>query len=474
MKDIYLHNTLTGKKERLETAETGKIKMYVSGPTTYNFIHLGNARPMVVFDTIRRYLEYRGFEVNYIQNFTDIDDKIINKAGETGEAPLKLAEKYIKEYEHDAKELNVKPADVHPLVSRHIPEIIEMISGLIEKGAAYELDGDVYFSVRKFPGYGKLSGRSLDEMFSGARVNVNVRKKDPLDFALWKAARPKEPSWDSPWGKGRPGWHIECSTMAKKYLGEDFDIHGGGFDLVFPHHENERAQAEAYAGTRFCKYWLHNGMITVKEEKMSKSLGNFFLVREILERYPGEIIRFYLLSTHYRSPLDFDYDKLKEAGKGLDRIKTSYKLIREMLEQHDLAEGKSEVIQLLLEKTVQDFNAAMDDDFNTALAYGVVFYFCREVNSYLCNAHLYRGDLEDIAVCYRRLVEDVLGIRLAKDIPASGDDELVEDLLDIIIGIRQKARKNKDWSLADDIRDRLNEINIVLEDTPKGVRWKRK
>ena len=295
--------------------------MYVCGPTTYNYIHLGNARPLVVFDTVRRYLKYRGFDVMYAQNFTDVDDKIINRAREEGVEAHELAERYIGEYFKDAEALHVKQADLHPRVSQHIPEIIEVIAALVAKGHAYVRDGDVFFAVRSFADYGKLSGRSLDDILSGARVEVDTRKEEPYDFALWKSAKPGEPSWKSPWGMGRPGWHIECSVMSTKYLGSTLDIHVGGSDLIFPHHENEIAQSEAYSGQPFVRYWLHNGFITVNKEKMSKSLGNFFIVRDILEKYSGNVVRLYLLSTHYRNPLDFDDTKLEEAGKALERIK---------------------------------------------------------------------------------------------------------------------------------------------------------
>ena len=328
---VKIFNSLTKKKEDLITREPGKVSMYVCGPTTYNYIHLGNARPLVVFDTIRRYLKYRGYQVTYIQNFTDIDDKIINRAREEGETPQKIAEKYIRAYFEDADALHVLRADVHPKVTEHIDEIISMVQGIIDKGLAYEVNGNVYFDVRKFSGYGRLSGRELDDMKAGARVDVDEGKHDPLDFALWKAAKPGEPSWTSPWGNGRPGWHIECSAMSLKYLGPGFDIHGGGADLIFPHHENEIAQTEAYTGQPFVRYWLHNGFITVNEEKMSKSLGNFFLVRDILAKFSPDVVRFYLLSTHYRNPLDFDDEKLHVAEKSLERIRTSFRLAESTL-----------------------------------------------------------------------------------------------------------------------------------------------
>ncbi|MEN6347847.1 MAG: cysteine--tRNA ligase, partial [Syntrophomonas sp.] len=317
---MRVYNTQSKRKEEISTLSPHKAKIYVCGPTTYNYIHLGNARPLVVFDTVRRYLGFRGYEVNYVQNFTDVDDKIINRAKEEGEDALQLAERYIAEYFVDADALGIMRADIHPRVSRHIPEIIAAVEQLIAKGYAYGVEGDVYFRVRSFKDYGKLSGRTLEDMLAGARVEVDERKEEAADFALWKAAKPGEPSWPSPWGQGRPGWHIECSVMATRYLGETLDIHGGGSDLIFPHHENEIAQAEALTGKPFVKYWMHNGFITVNNEKMSKSLGNFFILRDVLARYPADVVRFYLIATHYRSPLDFDDGKLEEARKALGRL----------------------------------------------------------------------------------------------------------------------------------------------------------
>ena len=316
MSEINVYNTMTGTKEPLITREPGKVGMYCCGPTTYNLIHLGNARPLVVFDTIRRYLTYKGYQVTFIQNFTDVDDKIINRAREEGQEPQALARHYIEEYFKDADALNVQRATVHPKVSDHMQDIIDFVKSLEDKGLAYQLEGDVYYSVSKFKDYGKLSKRNREDLLDGARVGVDSRKRDAADFALWKKAKPGEPSWESPWGKGRPGWHIECSAMSNKYLGESFDIHGGGFDLIFPHHENEIAQSEGRFGKTMARYWVHNGFITINHEKMSKSLGNFFLLREILEKFSGQVIRFYLLSVHYRSPLDFDDEKLSVAEKG--------------------------------------------------------------------------------------------------------------------------------------------------------------
>lgn len=483
---MQIYNTLTRTKEEFVPRDQGQISMYVCGPTTYNFIHLGNARPLVFFDTVRRYFIYKGTQVNYVQNFTDVDDKIIKRAQEEKIDPLELAQKYIREFFVDADALNVLRADTHPKVSEHIQEIIDLIKKLQGYDHAYEVEGDVYFSVRSFPEYGKLSGRSLEDMQAGARVEVDPRKKDPMDFALWKAAKPGEPSWPSPWGPGRPGWHIECSAMAEKYLGSGFDIHGGGFDLIFPHHENEIAQSEAACRQPFARYWMHNGFITINQEKMSKSLGNFFLVREILDKFPSDVVRWYLLSTHYRSPLDFDDEKLIMAGKGLDRIKTAIRLLYEAMElpvheQADRSEGDfaEKLAMLRLE-----FEKAMDDDFNTALAISIFFELAKEINIFvgkfngkvsapvkelMDKAH---GLVKDFNSVLGTFKEDKLTGRLLIE-SAAADDQLTEGLLQLIIKIRQEARGRKDWATADTIRDGLKELGIILEDTPQGVRWKK-
>ncbi|MHB8171909.1 MAG: cysteine--tRNA ligase [Thermincolia bacterium] len=481
---VRLYNTLNRQKEEFETREAGKVSMYICGPTTYNLIHLGNARPLIVFDTVRKYLEYKGFVVEYVQNFTDIDDKIINRAKEEQMDPLALAAKYIKEFYQDASSLGVREATVHPKVSEHISEIIEMVQGLVDKGVAYQVDGDVYFSIKEFKGYGKLSGRSLDEMQAGARVNVDERKKDPMDFALWKSTKSGEPSWDSPWGPGRPGWHIECSAMSLKYLGRSFDIHGGGFDLIFPHHENELAQSEAYAGEgSFAHYWMHNGFITVNEEKMSKSLGNFFTVREILAKYDPRVVRFFMLSTHYRSPLDFDDSKLEMSKKSLERLLNTLENAEGVLKRKplDASPGDKEAAGELLAATGaarQSFERAMDDDFNTALAIAVLFDLSRDINSFVAKVKegLSSQGLQALVEARNTLVtlgQEVLGL-FEQTRAAEEDGGVVNQLMELIITIRQRARANKDWAIADEIRNQLGEMNIVLEDTPQGVRWKRK
>ena len=463
---IRLYNSKSRQKEDFTSLQEGRVGMYCCGPTVYNYIHLGNARPLVVFDTIRRYLKWRGFDVTYVQNFTDVDDKIIQRATEENISAEAVAEKYIAAYFEDALALNVLPADVYPRVTGHIPEIIAMIEEIIGHGHAYEAAGDVYFDVRSFPAYGKLSGRDIDEMRSGARVLPGEVKRDPLDFALWKAAKPNEPAWDSPWGQGRPGWHIECSAMSCKYLGADFDIHGGGADLVFPHHENELAQSRAALGSGFARYWLHNGFITVDKEKMSKSLGNFFLLREILAKFPGDVVRFYLLSTHYRSPIDFADDKLAVAAKSLERIRNSQRLLEEAK-----ARATDTPARLLkrCQEVREEFIAAMDDDFNTALAISAIFTFCHELNSYLSEgespAHADITAAEQLFADF----EAVLGMIKP---PAQDSGGLTEPLLELLLKVRELSRAKKDWAAADFIRDGLKELGIVIEDTPQGARWK--
>lgn len=474
--EVKVHNTLTGKKEAFITQKAGKVGMYVCGPTTYNFIHLGNARPIVVFDTIRRYLEYIGYDVTYILNFTDVDDKIIKRSKEEGFEPLELAAKYIEEYYKDADSLHVKRASIHPKVSEHIDDIIEFVQELIEKGYAYEINGDVYYDVTKFDSYGKLSKRTLDDLQAGARVEVNEDKKHAGDFALWKKAKEGEPSWLSPWGQGRPGWHIECSAMSHKYLGKTFDIHGGGFDLIFPHHENEIAQSEARYGTQMAKYWLHNGFITVNEEKMSKSLGNFFLLREIMGKFPANVIRFYLLSTHYRSQLDFDDNKLKAAQKGLERLMTAYRLLEETKGKALSEDGSDERARALLcevNSIKRKFMDAMNDDFNTALAIAEMFDFAKAINIFVSSGITNDEELKalnEVGKTYLELAE-VLGLSITKT-EENTDEQQVDDLMNLIIKIRQEAKKKKDYATADLIRDDLKELGIILEDTSQGSRWR--
>jgi len=471
---LKVYNTLTGKKEEFIPLSADRVGMYVCGPTTYNYIHLGNARPLVVFDTVRRYLEYLGYEVTYVQNFTDVDDKIIKRALEEKEPPLELAARYVEEYFKDSAALNVRPASVHPKVSQHMQEIIDFVSGLMDKGYAYESEGDVYFGVTKFEPYGKLSKRELEDLQAGARVEVAEHKNHPGDFALWKKAKPDEPSWDSPWGKGRPGWHIECSAMSHKYLGSSFDIHAGGMDLIFPHHENEIAQSEAFHGTTMARYWLHNGFITVNQEKMSKSLGNFFLLRDILKKFPGQVIRFYLLSTHYRSPLDFDDEKLGVAQKGLERLQTAYRLLQEVLPPDSSLPGTSPEPDRELLDFRERFLEAMNDDFNTALAIAVLFDLARAINGEIADISRELGQQQHLSEAGRlfRELADILGLDLA-----CGSTRISADLeleVERLIAERQEARKKKDFKTADAIRDQLKDMGVILEDTPGGIRWRMK
>ena len=462
---IRLYNTMHAQKEDFIPREEGKVGIYCCGPTVYNYIHLGNARPLVVFDAIRRFFIWQGWDVTYVQNFTDVDDKIINRAKEENSDARTVAEKYIAAYFEDTKALNVLKADVHPQVTMHIENIIDTVQAIIDNGHAYEAGGDVYFDVRSLPSYGELSGRDIDDMRSGARVEVGEVKRDPLDFALWKAAKEGEICWDSPWGKGRPGWHIECSVMSCKYLGAEFDIHGGGADLIFPHHENELAQAKA-AGNQFAKYWVHNGFITVNEEKMSKSLGNFFLLRDILAKFPGDVVRYYLLATHYRSPIDFADDKLESAARSLARIRNSYALLQEGAAKAEEGEAR---FGEKVEAARQAFIAAMEDDFNTALAISVVFDFCHELNSYLAEGTPVKADV----AAAQQLFEDFEAV-LGMIIPQEKENAGLEDaLISLILDIRQNARAKKDRATADAIRDGLKELGLTIEDTPDGARVKR-
>ena len=474
---LKVYNTLTREKEEFKPLEPGKASIYCCGVTPYNDPHIGNARPFVTWDVVRRYLEKKGYAVRYVQNFTDIDDKIIRRAKEAGETWKELADHYIAAYFKAMDALNVRRADAYPRVSEHIADVLTVIEKLIEKGYAYELEGDVYYSVERFAGYGKLSGRSLDDMQAGARVGVDERKQHPMDFALWKAAKPGEPSWDSPWGKGRPGWHIECSTMSMKYLGETFDFHGGGSDLIFPHHENEIAQAQACTGDdhSFARYWLHNGFITIHDEKMSKSKNNFFTVKDILERYAGEVVRFFIVQTHYRSPLDFTDERLTEAKTSLARLKNSWDNAAELMTRKDEGAGSAKSLLAAAQDAKAAFYEAMDDDFNTALAISHLFALSKEINIYY-NDVTTGGTAFDAAnfakvrAVYAEMAE-VIGIFEAKEEKA--DDGLVDSLMELLLKLRQKAREEKNWALADHLRDELKARGIVIEDTPQGARWKR-
>ena len=476
---IKVYNTLTRQKEEFVPIEPGKASIYVCGVTPYNHPHIGNARPFVTWDVIHRFLEHEGYEVTHVQNFTDVDDKIINAANKEGVAWSDICGRYIDAYFEAIDKLNVRRADIYPRVSDHMAEIIAMVEKLIENGFAYEVEGDVYYRVEKFDRYGELSGRNLDDMLAGARIDVDERKENPMDFALWKAAKPGEPSWTSPWGEGRPGWHIECSVMSMKYLGESFDFHGGGSDLIFPHHENEIAQSEGCTGKHpFVKYWLHNGFITVNEEKMSKSLGNFFLVIDILEHFEPETLRFFILSTHYRSPLDFSDERLKEAERSLTRLATAQENLR-TLEQIP-GVGPTEESLALQNKIAglrTEFLEAMRDDFNTALAISHMFALGREINTYY--QHVVstnnRPDGKLVNLMKKVFAEmcSIIGVLEKTASEESADAGLENALVEMMIGLRQEARQNKNYAQADALRDKLAATGIILEDTPQGVRWKR-
>ncbi len=455
---------MTRQKEEFKPITEGKVNMYVCGPTVYNFFHIGNARPFVVFDTLRKYLEYKGNDVTFVQNFTDVDDKIINRAKEEGITAPEVADKYIDEYYKDAAALNVKKADVHPRVSETMDEIIQFVKDLIDMGYAYEVDGDVYYSTRKFPEYGKLSKQNIDDLEAGARIMVEEKKQDPLDFALWKARKEEsEIAWDSPWGMGRPGWHIECSTMSRKYLGDTIDIHAGGQDLQFPHHENEIAQSEAHNGCTFANYWMHNGYITVDNEKMSKSLGNFFTVRDILEKYDGEVIRFFLLSGHYRNPINFSDELMEQAKNSLGRLQNAKENLQFLIEKGEgaMTDAEREAFEDY-DKYRQQFIAAMDDDLNTADGITAVFELVTAINTAVKDG----ASKEFAEKSLETLMEfaNVLGI-LQQDKADDGIDAEIQALVDE----RQQARAEKNFARADEIRDELAARGITLKDTPQGV-----
>ncbi len=460
---MKVYNTLKRNKEEFVPIDKNEVRIYVCGPTVYNFFHIGNARPFVVFDTLRRYLEYRGYNVKFVQNFTDVDDNIINRAKEEGITASEVSEKYIAEYYKDAAALNVKKATIHPKVTENIQEIIDFVKGLVDKGYAYEVNGDVYYNTRMFSDYGKLSGQNVDELESGARVETGDIKRDPLDFALWKARKSEdEIAWDSPWGMGRPGWHIECSTMSKRYLGDTIDIHAGGQDLVFPHHENEIAQSEALSGAPFANYWMHNGYITIDNEKMSKSKGNFFTVRDILKEYDGEVMRYFLLSGHYRNPINFSDALMEQAKNSLGRMLNAKANLRHLaLNGSDsMSESEKETFRGL-SVYKEKFIAAMDDDLNTADAITAVFEMITAINTAVING----ASKEFASKCLDLLQElcDVLG--LLQDDKEEGVDPELKALVDE----RQEARKNKDVQRADEIRDILKAKGITLKDTPQGV-----
>ncbi len=471
---VKIYNTLSRKKEEFVPLEENKVKMYVCGPTVYNLIHIGNARPMICFDTVRRYLEYKGYEVNYVSNFTDVDDKIIKKAIEEGVTAEEISKRYIAECKKDMEGMNIKPATTHPLATQEIPGMIDMIQTLIDKGYAYEKNGTVYYRTRKFEGYGKLSKKNIDDLEAGHRdeahqlkVSGQDEKEDPLDFVLWKPKKDGEPFWESPWSNGRPGWHIECSVMSKKYLADEIDIHAGGEDLIFPHHENEIAQSEAANGVPFAKYWMHNAFLNIDNKKMSKSLGNFFTVREISEKYDLMVLRFFMLSAHYRNPINFSRDLMEAAKNSLDRIVTAVDNLK-----HLSANGKAGSMSAdeaaLIDKTKEfydKFETAMDDDFNTADAISALFELVKYANS---NSSA-DNTVEYLEAMKKKITDmaDILGLVVEKK------EEMLDSEIDALIAERQQARKDRNFARADEIRDELLAKGIILEDTREGVRWKR-
>lgn len=460
---MKVYNSLTRTKEEFVPMSKDEVKIYVCGPTVYNFFHLGNARPFVVFDTLRRYMEYIGYKVNFVQNFTDVDDKIINRAKEEGLTAPEVSEKYIEEYFKDTKAINVREATTHPKVSDNIPQIIEFVQTLIDKGYAYEVEGDVYYSPRKFEGYGKLSKQNIEDLEAGARIMIEEKKQDPLDFALWKARKEEsEIAWESPWGMGRPGWHIECSAMSKRYLGPTIDIHAGGQDLQFPHHENEIAQSEACNGVPFARYWMHNAYITIDKEKMSKSLGNFFTVREILEKYKGEVIRFFLLSGHYRSPIDFN-DKLMDMAKNsLARFENAKSNLEHLIEtgEGEMTEAEAAVFAKYDEYRTA-FKTAMDDDLNTADAITAIFELVTEINTAVKD-----GASKEFA---QKSLDTLLELTHVLGLLEAEEDNAVGEEIQKLVDERQQARAEKNFARADEIRDILKEKGYVLKDTPQGV-----
>lgn len=467
---MKIYNTMSKRKEEFVPLEEGKVKMYVCGPTVYNFIHIGNARPMIVFDTVRRYFEYKNYDVNFVSNFTDVDDKIIKKANEEGVTAEEISKRYIEECKKDMEGMNIQPATKNPLATEEIGGMISMIETLIEKGYAYEKNGTVYYRTRKFAEYGKLSHKNLDDLQSGGRallVSGEDEKEDSLDFVLWKPKKEGEPAWKSPWGEGRPGWHIECSEMSKKYLGEQIDIHAGGEDLIFPHHENEIAQSEAANGKEFAKYWMHNGFLNIDNRKMSKSLGNFFTVREISEKYDLQVLRFFMLSAHYRSPLNFSAELMEAAKNGLERITTAAENLKFLINNartEDMSEDERKKLAGSI-AYVENFEKAMDDDFNTADAISAVFELVKYMNTTTDGASS-KEYLQNLFDCLIRLT-DVLGIIADKE------DEILASDIEALIEERQAARKAKNFARADEIRDELLAKGIILKDTREGVQWKK-
>lgn len=471
---IKIYNTLKGELEIFKPLKEGEVSMYVCGPTVYNYIHIGNARPAIFFDTVRRYFEFRGYKVKYVQNFTDVDDKMIKKANEEGVTLQEVAKKYIDAYFEDTAKVNLKEEGmIRPKATEHIGEMIKIIKTLIEKGYAYESQGDVYFDVNSYKQeYGELSGQSIDDLKSGARIDVSEIKKDPLDFALWKKAKEGEPFWNSPWGKGRPGWHIECSAMSNKYLGPTFDIHGGGQDLIFPHHENEIAQSKCGTGGEFARYWIHNGYINVKGEKMSKSLGNFFLLREVLEQFEGRVVRFFILSSHYRKPIDFSDNELIQSKAGLERIENAISRAKEILTSKPVENGLDlNELKETLEISKEKFVRCMDEDFNTAGGIGAIFELVKELNKASEVEKISRVGfevLENTVEYIRVVMEEVFGVLLKVEVQVG---DMTTELIEFLLELRREARDNKDWAFSDKVRDRLLEMGIKIKDGKEKTTW---
>ena len=477
---MKLYNTMTNKIEEFKTIEKNKVKMYVCGPTVYNYIHLGNARPIVVFDTLARYFKYKGMKVDYVQNFTDADDKIINKSIEEGISASKVSEKYIKYFFEDISKLNILESVKRPKVTENIPEIIEIIQKLIDNGFAYEKDGNVYFEVKKYKDYGKLSNRKIEELELGARIDVSEIKKNPADFALWKKKKVGEPFWKSPWGEGRPGWHIECSAMAKKYLGNTFDIHGGGQDLVFPHHENEIAQSKCAYHGNFANYWLHNGFIQINGDKMSKSLGNFFLLREILEKFSGNVVRLFILSTHYRKPINFSFENMEDTKKALQNIVKSINKFENIVEEYEnkkIENIKNSEFSRKIDEFDKKFEDAMDEDMNTPQALATIFEQIRETNKFISiNKNEFSKIYSEIEKTYESLkwkIENVFGIAIKAENTVKEEDEenmeLTKKLIELLLKIRNEARSEKNFKSADEIRDELSALGIEINDNKDGT-----
>jgi cysteinyl-tRNA synthetase len=481
MMAITIYNTLTNKKEEFIPVETGKVKFYLCGPTVYDYFHIGNARPFIVFDTYRRFLEYRGFDVTYVVNITDVDDKIIKRANEENRTPKEVAEKFTDAYLDDLKKLLVKSPDIRPKATEHISDMIQLIQKLLDAEVAYQIDGDVFYNVKRYKKYGQLSGKNIDDLQAGSRVDIDNRKKSPLDFALWKSAKPGEPYWETPWGKGRPGWHIECSVMSTKYLGETFDIHAGGEDLIFPHHENEIAQSCGIGNSSFAKYWMHNGFLNIRGEKMSKSLGNFLTTREILKKYPPEVLRLFFLQKHYRSPISYSEEILDETKSAWQRLQKLYDEIvnfgfqENSIDQDSLSPKAKEFYQFV-DQNRNDFIAAMEDDFNSAKAIGKLFEIVKESNRFLNDGSIPSNE-KSVLVSAKSVLDEFSGFLSLIAKKQNQSETEVEDLakiLDLVVNIRNELRKEKMWSLADKVRDGLNQVGYVIEDKPSGSVAKKK